>query len=47
MADNEPSENDEIPPDTDIEKQYKENEQSTSILNKLWGKSPIWFSPKK
>ena len=28
MADNEPSENDEIPPDTDIEKQYKENEQS-------------------
>ena len=28
MADNEPSGNDEIPPDTDIEKQYKENEQS-------------------
>ena len=26
MADNEPSENDEIPPDTDIEKQYKDNE---------------------
>ena len=33
MADNEPSENDEIPPDTDIEKQYKENEQSEDNQN--------------
>ena len=33
MAENEPSENDEIPPDTDMEKQYKENEQSEDNQN--------------
>ena len=47
MDDNEPSENDEIPPDTDIEKQYKDNEDNSINKNYKISESVKQFSAKK